>query len=216
VGNYYNPSIESIVALEPDLVLTDGYSHDLLTQLDGLGITYLVIQPYDVEDIINDVELVGRVTGMEDAATELVTGMREQMAEVAALVQDAPAVKVFYAVDMTDPNNPWTAGPGSMIDWLITHAGGVNIVANVTGEYVQYSIEKIVDADPEVIIYPLYHGSESISDEVFLEHPAWSQTTAVRQGRLYSIDAYLVDNTGPRITQALEEMAKLIHPELFD
>jgi iron complex transport system substrate-binding protein len=215
VGNYYNPSLENIVALEPDLVLTDGYSTDLLTQLDGLHINYIVLNPQNYEGITKDIELVGKVTDLEEQATELIGSMDVQLNEVLNKVKGLPTVSVFYAVDMTDPNNPWTAGPKSMIDWLITTAGGTNIASNASGDYIQYSIEQIASADPEVIIYPAVHGTEFITADTFTGQPVWSKTSAVSQGKVYSIDADIVSRNGPRITQGLLEMAKLIHPEAF-
>lgn len=215
VGNYYNPSLENIVALEPDLVLTDGYSTDLLTQLDGLHINYIVLNPQNYEGITNDIELVGKVTGVESQATELIDNMNKQLNEVMDKVSGLPPVNVFYAVDMTDPNNPWTAGPVSIINWMITSGGGTNIASNASGDYLQYSIEQIVSADPQVIIYPAVHGTDFITADTFTDHPVWSKTSAVSQGKVYSIDADIVSRSGPRITLGLLEMAKLIHPEAF-
>jgi iron complex transport system substrate-binding protein len=127
VGNYYNPSIENIVALNPDLVLTDGHSENI-KQLGSLGITYMVIDPKDIDSIYHDIELLGKVTGVGGRAEKLVKDMRERVAQVMARVKGAPRPKVFYIIDaVTDPNNPWTAGPGSFIDSLITMAGGENV-----------------------------------------------------------------------------------------
>ncbi|UCH42937.1 MAG: ABC transporter substrate-binding protein, partial [Dehalococcoidales bacterium] len=75
VGNYYNPSIESIVALDPDLVLTDGHSESI-QQLDNLGINYLVIDPKDIDDIFEDIELIGDVIGIADRARQLIYDMK--------------------------------------------------------------------------------------------------------------------------------------------
>jgi len=215
VGNYFNPSIENIVALNPDLVLTDGHS-DTIQQLDNLHISYLVINPLDIQGIIKDIELLGQITGVEQKAHQLVDNMNSQINIVESKVKGLPKLRVFYAVDMTDPNNPWTAGPGSMIDWLITYAGGTNVAANVSGDYVPYSIEQIVKDDPQVIIYPAVHGSEYITADMFKDHPAWSKTDAVVQGNIYSISADIVSRFGPRITDGLLETAKLVHPEAFE
>ncbi|MFC2003253.1 helical backbone metal receptor [Chloroflexota bacterium] len=109
VGGFYNPSIEKIVDLSPDVVLTNGEVENLVTGLDSLGITYVVLYPEDIGGIFYDVELVGRVTGTESKARELTKDMEERIAHVVARVQDAPTVKVFYTFATTDLNNPWTA-----------------------------------------------------------------------------------------------------------
>ena len=215
VGNYFNPAIENIVALDPDLVLTDGHSESI-KQLDSLGIEYLVIDPQDIDGIFRDIEILGRAAGVEDRAKELVDDMKKDMSNVVSRVEGAPRVRAFYVVDATDPNNPWTAGPGTFVDALITMAGGENIAAKAPAPWVQLSIEQVVSSDPEVIILPAEHGTAFTSPEVLEEHPAWRGTTAVEQGRICIIDGDLVDGYGPRIVQGLEVIAKAIHPELFE
>ena len=217
VGNYFNPSIENIVALDPDLVLTDGHSENI-KQLDELEppITFMVIDPKDIDGIFKDIELLGKVTGTEGKAEKLINDMNKRMSEIASLVEDAPRARVFYIVDATALTLPWTAGPGSFADSLITMAGGENIAAQAQGAWVQFSLEQIVDSDPEIIILPAKHGTAFTSPEVLEGHPVWRGITAVKQGRIYIIDGDLVDRSGPRIVQGLEEMAKIIHPELFD
>ena len=214
VGNYFNPSIENIVALDPDLVLTDGHSESI-KGLDSLGITYLVIDPKDIDGIFKDIELLGKVTGTEGKAKKLINDMKKDMSYVSSRVKDAPKVKVFYIIDATDLTLPWTVGPGSFADALITMAGGENAAAKAEGAWVQFSLEEMVSSDPEIIILPAKHGTAFTSPEVLEGHPVWRGITAVKQGRIYIIDGDLVDRTGPRIAQGLEEMAKIIHPELF-
>jgi len=215
VGNYFNPSIERIVELNPDLVLTDGHSENI-RQLDALGITYMVIDPTDIDAIFEDIELLGRVTGTEGKAEAVIEDMRERMSYVSDRVKGSPSIRVLYIIDATDLNYPWTAGPGSFVDSLIAMAGGENIAAKAPAPWVQLSIEEIVSSDPEVIILPAKHGTAFTAPEVLKAHPAWRETMAVKQDRIYIIDADLVDRSGPRIVQGLEEMARIIHPELFE
>jgi iron complex transport system substrate-binding protein len=215
VGNYFNPSIESIVALEPDLVLTDGHSEGII-QLDSLEIPYMVIDPKDIDGIYKDLELIGKATGTEREAEELIEDMQDSIAHVLALMEGAPKVKVFYIIDATDPTLPWTAGPGSFIDSLITMAGGENIAAQAEGAWIQFSIEQIVSTDPEVIILPAKHGTAFTSKKTLMENPAWQGITAVKEDRIFTINDDLVSRSGPRIVQGLEELARIIHPELFE
>jgi len=214
IGSYFNPSIENIVALDPDLVLSDGHSESI-KGLDSLGVTYMVIDPKDMDGIFKDIELLGKVTGTEKEAEKLIKDMQKRISYVIARVEDAPPPKVFYIIDAVDLSNPWTAGPGSFIDSLITIAGGENIGAEALSPWAQFSIEQIVSSDPEIIILPAKHGTSFTSPEVLMEHPAWRETTAVKQGRIYFIDGDLVDRTGPRVVDGLEELARIIHPELF-
>jgi iron complex transport system substrate-binding protein len=215
VGNYFDPSIESIVALEPDLVLTDGHS-DGIQQLDGLGINYLVIDPKDIDGIFHGIELLGKAIGIEDRAEDLIDDMSAEIARTTALVQGAPILTVFYIIDASDPNNPWTAGPGSFIDSLITMAGGENVAGDALSAWTQFSIEVLVAADPDIIMVDCSHGTAVITPAELREHPIWREMTAVKEGRIYLVDGDLVNRSGPRIVDGLEEIARAIHPELFD
>jgi len=211
VGSYFNPSIENIVALDPDLVLTDGYS-DNVFQLDSLGITFIVIDPKDIDGILKDIELLGKFTGTEKEAKKLIDNMQQDIARILAWVEDAPKISVVYIFDATDPNNPWTAGPGSFANSLINMAGGQNIAAQTQGAWIQLSIEEIVRSDPQIILVDTSHGTAVISKAELKEHPIWREMTAVKQDRIYPVDGDLVNRPGPRIVQGLERIAEIIHP----
>ena len=215
IGSYLNPSIESIVAMEPDLVLTDGHSESI-KPLDDLGITFIVIDPKDIDDIFESIDLLGRATGAQSAAEALTKEMRDGFRKVTDKVAGAAPVRVIYLIDASEINNPWTAGPGSFVDYLLTMAGGANVAARAGTAWAQLSIEEIIDADPEIIILPGAHGTAFTPREVLEKNAAWRETTAVKQGNIFIIDGDLVDGYGPRIVQGLEELARIIHPELFD
>jgi len=187
-----------------------------MTQLDVLGITYIVLDPEDIDGILKDIELVGQVTGTGRRAEEVIKDMQDRMLRVSAQVKDAPRVKVFYTFATTDLNNPWTAGPGSFVDSLITMAGGENIGAKALTPWIQFSIEEVLAADPQVIIVDAGHGSAVTPITELKRHPAWRKIAAIKQDRIHSIDGDLVNRPGPRIVRGLEEMAKFIHPELFE
>jgi len=216
VGGFFNPSVEMIVALNPDLVLTNGDVKYLVTQLDELGITFIILYPEDIDGILENIELVGRVTATETRAREVIEDMQARISQVTTKVKGAPRVRVFYTFATTDLNNPWTAGPGSFVDSLITLAGGENIGAKAPAAWVQFNIEEVVSSDPEIIIVDASHGTAVTPIEELKQHPVWRQITAIKQNRVYPIDGDLVNRPGPRIIQALEEIASSLHPELFE
>jgi len=214
IGDYYNPSIEKIVALEPDLVLTDGHS-DTVKGLEGLGIPLVVIDPQDFDGIFRDIELLGWINGVDKAARQVIDDMEQAISNVVDQVAGRDRPRVLYIIDATDLSLPWTAGPGSFIDYLITMAGGENIAATAEAAWVQLSIEEVINVDPEIIILPAQHGTAATALEVLQQHPGWRETTAIRQDGVHFIDGDLVDGYGPRIVQGLAVIAEIIHPELF-
>ena len=214
IGGYFTPSIEKIVSLNPDLVLTDGHV-SYMTQLDSLGIPLVVIDPKDMNGVLSDIELLGNITDSQQKAQEITSDMRNRIDAVVNIVGNATRPRVFYVFDATDPTKPWTAGPGSFVDSLIILAGGENVAASASGPWIQFNMEELVNSDPEIILVDSTMGTAVISPAQLKELPGWQETTAVKEERIYTIDGDLVNRTGPRIVQGLEQMARLIHPELF-
>lgn len=212
VGRYYSTSLEAIVDKDPDIVLTDG--HDRVGEkIEELGIPLVAFQPGDIEGVFRNIEQIGDLMNRKGRATELVRELRQRLETVTGLTATAAAKPtVFFEIDATDPVRPWTAGPGSFADMMITLAGGTNIVAS-GDQWAQISVEELLSADPDIIIlddYPVV-----TPEEVMARTGVWQGLQAVKDESVYGIDPDLISRTGPRIIEGLEKLAKIIHPELF-
>lgn len=207
-------SIETIASLEPDLVLGFGYTlPEYVPQLEGLGLTVVILGPEDIEGILADILFIGKVTGMDETAIALTNEMKVGIANVlvkTARANDCPTV--FYEIDGTDPTKPWTAGPGSFVSALISLAGGENIGAGGPTQGFQISTEQILSVNPEIVI--LADVGWGVTPESVAARTGWDQISAVVNGKIYPIDPDLTSRPGPRIIQGLLEMARIIHPEL--
>jgi len=215
-STYPHVNAEKVVALHPDLVLAASVTDKAdVAALEKLGLTvYTFGLPLTMEDIFASIQTVGQLTGNTAQAEKVVTGLQTRLEALKAKVTQAPQPKVFYEIDDTDPNKPWTAGPKSFTHVLLTLAGAQNIGATGTGDYFQMSLEEIVNQDPEIIIYS--HASYSgRTPEQILARTGWGTITAIKNRAVYSIDSDIVDRPGPRIMDGLETLAKLIHPDLF-
>jgi len=212
------PNLEKIVALNPDLVLAIGGSPaqvEKATEMEKLGLTVLVLEPGDIEGIMANIELVGKAAGAEKEASELVTEMRKRFDDITARVKGAESrPKVFFELDATDPSKPYTPGPGSFIDALISLAGGSNVGAGAKMQWAQLSTEEIIAQDAEVIV--LGDANYGVTAEMVKERPGWSVITAVKNAAIYPIDDVLVSRPGTRIIDGLEALTRIIHPELFE
>ena len=215
IGGYYTPNIEEIVALKPDLVLTDGHVPELITKLDSLGIPIAVIDPKDINGVLSDIELLGNVTGSQKEAKDLTSDMKKRIDAVVNTVSSASRPSVFYVFDATDTTKPWTAGPGSFVDALIGLAGGANVADSASDPWIQFNMEELINSNPDIILVDSSHGTAAISPAQIKELPGWQDLTAAKENRIYTIDGDLVNRSGPRIVQGLEEIAKILHPELF-
>ena len=205
-GKYAN--LEKIAALQPDLIIADDYSLSILPSLEKIA-PVVIVAPKDMEEIYKKVELLGKITNREEAARLVVADMKAKVAYVQSMVSNATPVRVFFLLSYY--NGYWTGGRGTFIDSLITLAGGKNIFNDVNG-WGAASEEQIVARNPEVIIISPNAG---IKPEDLCSGPL-SSVDAVKNGRVYVLsDENLVVRPGPRIVLGLEEMAELIHPEVF-
>ncbi|HWQ12678.1 MAG TPA: ABC transporter substrate-binding protein, partial [Roseiflexaceae bacterium] len=161
-----------------------------------------------------DITLVGRITRTADVARRLTDDMRAQLAALTGQLAGATArPRVYWELDATDPAKPYTVGPGSFVDELITLAGGANVFGQGDNPYPQVSAEQVVAADPQVIL--LANAQYGVTVESVAQRPGWGGLAAVREGRVYPVDADLTTRPGPRIVAGIESIARLLHPELF-
>jgi iron complex transport system substrate-binding protein len=121
--------------------------------------------------------------------------------------------RVYHEIDASDPAKIFTVGPGSYINDLIDIAGGTNVAARAASAYPQLSAEEILRSDPEVIV--LAAGPYSAKPGDVAARQGWSVIAAVKSGRIVTIEPNLINRPGPRVGEAAEAYAKLVHPELF-
>ena len=215
MGNYSN---EQIVALKPDLVLAAGINTpEQVKSLEALGLTvYYLKNPATLEDMYKNLEIVAQLTGHQTDAENLITSLKTRVAAVDAKLATATNKPiVFYEVDATDPTKPYTYGPGTFGDALITEAGGVNLsdAAGITDQYPQVSLEQIVKTNPQIII--LGDSAYGVTPDAVKVRAGWGTIDAVKNGMIFPFDDNLVSRPGPRLVDGLEQLAKLLHPELF-
>lgn len=208
-------SVEKIVSLEPDVVFSAGaIQQPVIEALGQAGIPVFAFDPEGVEGVYENIKLAGRLTGHADEAANVVSEMKERIGAVTEKTQAIPEDErptVFYEV-WHEPL--MTAGPTTFIGRLIELAGGKNIFADVIEEYPQVSAETIVQQNPDVILGPDSHG-EQLTPEKIEARPGWADIAAVQAGRIYLIDGDIVSRPGPRLADALETIARDLHPDLF-
>ena len=205
VGSAFQINSEKIVELEPDLIYT--FYSGSLPDLEDLGIRVLYLeQPATLDEISEQMRMWGKITGKVEAAegvaTDFETGVNEIRDRLAS-VGEGPRL-------LHDDSEFFTRGPDTLVGRVYSLLKAQNIAE---GGYGQLSPEVIVDRDPEVIITTFPEGVQAI-----IEHPALQNVSAVRDGRVYAVDANIVSISvaGPRFVDAMEVLARLIHPDLFE
>jgi iron complex transport system substrate-binding protein len=207
---------EAVVALEPDLILAAEITPpDQVETLRGLGFTvFVVINPDDFEGLYGNVLSLGTLTGRSSAAQGLADELRDRVTAVGQKLSSATtSPRVFYELDGTDPTKPWTSGPGTFLDLLIRAAGGTNVGAVLSSQFAQISSEELVRQDPQVIL--LGDTAYGTTIEGVSARAGWATMTAIKRKAVFPFDDNLVSRPGPRMVDGLEQLARLIHPELF-
>jgi iron complex transport system substrate-binding protein len=205
-------NFEKVVSLKPDLVLSVKFSDGTIEKLASAGLLVLVVDPQTVGDVARTATLLGRAVGTDgDALGRDI----EKRVDTVRSKTSATATKprVYHEIDASDPTKIFTVGPGSYIHDLIELAGGQNIAARATSAYPQLSAEEILRSDPEIIV--LAAADYSAKPEQVAARSGWSVITAVKNKRILTIAPNLINRPGPRVGEAAEAYAKLVHPELF-
>ncbi len=205
-------NLEKVVSLRPDLVVTLKFSDGTIERIAAAGIPVLVVDSQGLGDVSRTAILLGRAVGANgEKLAAAIDGKIQQVRQKVAGATTKP--RVFHEVDATDPAKPFTVGPGSYIHDLIVLAGGANVAAGAGSPYPQISLEEIVRADPEIIV--LGDADYGTTPEQVAARTGWSAMTAVKNKKVFPVSANLVSRPGPRVGEAAEAYARLLHPEAF-
>lgn len=214
IGTHMRPNIELIVGMGPDLVLQMGGRDEAIQtvyDLERFGITTAFFRVSSFEDLFRVVEKIGLLTGEMTRADNLVRSMHERLNKISmatSMSNDRPSV--FFEVRSPDL---LTVAKGAMVTDIIEKAGGINCI-NGDGKLVRINEEEVLRLSPAV--YLMQKGPMNPS-AVKPENRAHLKTLpAVINHRVYEVDEQLYSRPGPRNVDAVEELAKILHPEFFE
>jgi iron complex transport system substrate-binding protein len=214
VGSYIHLDVERIVALRPDLVIAvkDGNPIAVVEQLVDIGLPVFAVNPVDLETVMQSVQAIGNLFATVDAARSVVADMRHRIARVetrVAQTQVRPAV--FFQIGISPIVS---VGSNTFIHTLIELAGGTNMAAGET-PYPRFSREQVIALAPEVIVISSMSRA-AVFEQVKAEWMQWPAIPAVRRDAVFIAPPDLFDRPSPRLVDALELLAGVIHPQLFE
>jgi iron complex transport system substrate-binding protein len=199
------PSVEKVVALEPDLLLTAFIGGEWKDRLREVGIPVFTTLASSFDDALADMETVGRLTGATEEAGKLIERMRSEAEEVDAEAQEAGRVTCFLEL-----SDLFTVGPGALEFDLLERAGCDPVTADAEQPYPQWSVERLVRDDPDVFLASEYGQPV----EQVVDRPGVRNLRAVREGRIHLVDGDLISRPGPRLAEGIRALAEALHPEL--
>jgi ABC-type Fe3+-hydroxamate transport system substrate-binding protein len=210
VGAMLNPNLEKIVALKPDLVLgtDEANRRETADQLTRLGIPLYGVTAHTVDDTLRSIQDLGRVLDWDQPTQKLVAGLHARVSAVDRRVQGQPPPKVLFVV--------WyrpliTVGKQTFISDVIRRAGGRSISDDLMGEWPRMGLEEVLKRSPDIILFPRTEAFGPPLEE-FQKLPGWRDLGAVKNHRLYFVSETIM-RPCPRLIDALEEVARILHPE---
>ena len=210
IGGYVNPSVEAVLALKPDLVVVSPGpgNRDAALAIERAGVRVSVVPAETLDDSFAAIDAVARACGVEAAGRDLVGRMHGRIDAVAARVGPLPKVPALFVVQF-DPII--AAGKGTLPSQLLELAGGINVVD--APRYPRLGIESVAAAKPELILQSRMDVAGSDGRAEAAAWKRWPWIPAVASGRVVVLPDDLALRPGPRIADAVEELAGIVHPE---
>ena len=220
IGGFSTPNKETIVSLEPDLILATPINDPDVVTLRNLGYNVLVLNPNDVNGILQDITMVGKATGADENATALVASINDQISTITTKITAANVAKPLVYYEVWNPPL-MSIGSTSFISDVIVKAGGQNIFENETNQYPTVSSETVVQLNPTVILLPSQMANTGEapfygSVDMVKARPGWNSISAVQNNRITIVSGDLFAEAGPRIADQIAVAAEAFYPELFN
>ena len=207
IGGMSNPSLESIVALNPDIVVmtTDGNPKEFEELLQGLHINTIVFTARRIAELPQGIRDLGSALHIQNRADALAKDIEQSLAKYGSGVKDRGIYSIKKLLYIVWPEPLIVAGPGTAIDDAISILGWSNIASTASSAYPKYSLEEVIRQAPDIILIGKASGMDMVKvSRGILERI--KSLPAVREDNV----CYLGDGLyrlGPRVVQGIEELA---------
>lgn len=220
VGTYLRPNVERIAALEPDLVILLKQPQGVEEQLRRIALPVLLVEHGDLDRMFAAIGAIGEAAGVESRARELTGRIRAELDEIRARTRRLPRRSLLFVVGRTPGRLEGliAVGRGSYLNAVIEIAGGRNVLADSPVDYPKISLETVLARNPEVIVdMGEMAETKGVTEERKQQVVAlWRQRPslqAVAAGRVYAVASDIFVVPGPRVVEAAEAFARMLHPE---
>lgn len=205
IGTLYEPSIEKIVELNPDILFASThFQKEILQKIEEANITVIVIQEEgNLEGVYKGISKIGKIINKKEKADFLVNDMKARVDIVKNSIPDNKPT-VYYVVGFGEYGD-YTAGGDTFISELMELAGGINIANESIGW--TYSLEKIIERNPDIVVCSKYYGTP----EEIKKATGYKDLPAIKNGNLYPIDNNLLDRAGPRVVEGIETLYEIFY-----
>jgi iron complex transport system substrate-binding protein len=220
VGGYMNLNLETILSLQPTVVIMLSYNQSLKKKFDALHIKSLSVKNETIQDIQDAILKIGMATGRKNEAQKLSTTIGSKLHRYRQMTTTLKRKPLLFIIG----RNPGTleeiyaVGGKSFLNELIASAGGENILSSVMIQYPKISQEEIAARNPEIIIEASPFTKPN-PDQLNKHRQAWAQLpflNAVKNNQIYFLEQDFLLIPGPRISQTLDLLLQILHPDISE
>lgn len=212
VGSFWQPDLEAIVARRPSLVVTLGFGQQTQAadKLRSMGIETLTVNIESIDGLMEAIGQIGEAAGEPEAAAQLIEQLRGEIAAIREQYAGRDKPRVLWVIQR-DPLR--AAGQETFITEMLEIVGALNALGPTLHQYPPIDAEQVLAARPEVIIEPVEEPGVDALAEARAFYNRYKGMPAVRDGRIYLVEADLVSRLGPRLVEGLRLIAERVWPE---
>lgn len=216
--DFLNPDAETIIGLEPDIVIASGHNktgsvEDPFKAISEAGIPVVYIPSSDsIDGIYKDIEFIADVVNERSKGKEIVDDMKAQVEEIKAIGDTITDKKSVY-FEISPAPYLSSFGKSTFLNEMIEIIGAKNIFENEEG-WVSPTAEAIIDANPDVIITNAGY-MENPTEEI-KSRDVWENINAIKNNEVYLVDQNASSRPSQNVIKALEQMAKAVYPEHYE
>lgn len=218
IGGLFDPNLEEIVRLHPDLIILRGRNHAIERLCADQGIRLHVDRTQSFADIETTTRELGRLLDCPSQAERVLADMQTRLAAITRAVAGRPRPRVLLTLSRgpDELGRIMTAARGTYMHQVIEYAGGENIFAGLSVDYPQVSVEAILTLRPEVIIetMPETRPTPGLRQKLLDQWRRLGPIPAVRSGRTFVVTDPHAQIPSPRIVEIVAEVARMLHPEV--
>lgn len=216
--DFSNPDAETIIGLEPDIVIASGHNktgstEDSFKVISEAGIPVVYIPSSDsIDGIYKDIEFIAEVVNEKSKGKEIIDDMKAQVDEIKA-IGDTIADKKSVYFEISPVPYLSSFGKSTFLNEMIEIIGAENIFANEDG-WIAPTAESIIDANPDVIITNAEY-MENPTGEIKSRN-AWENINAIKNNEVYLVDKNASSRPSQNVVKALKQMAEAVYPEYYE
>jgi iron complex transport system substrate-binding protein len=220
VGGFLDPNFEAILAIKPDLVIILEEHQQSLSGFQKLGLNTKIVCHKTVKGVIDSLRSISSVCGVESQGRKVADDLQSRLDRIREKTASAKRPSVMIAVDRIQGSgglvDVYIAGADDYFDTMIELAGGKNVYRQRSIRFPVVSTEGIMRMNPDVII-DLVSGLDQEPfqpEHILADWQGLVNVEAVKNQRVYAINRDYATVPGPRIIKFVEDLARLLHPEI--